>query len=589
MKFLKTIFIISIILLWIFVMPFSLIAEKNSIEKYTQITQQQDNGDGGDDGDNGDGGNDDPFGDPFEQNNGDGGDDDPFGDPFNNDGNNDDTNGKDNSSGGFSFEVPKPDLQIKGTVGLGISIIFQGDNEYLEDSDLARVRYLASDVYGNFQVNYDFNNFHILGNFDVLVTLDSSGMPDFNFDVRELYFDYYSKIFEINFGHIFVKWSQMQVYTIANYFNPMSLSNIYSMELSQAINGIQAIFYVPFDNNKYINYMNFELVVVPLFTEMSVSTSLLSPLTNSISATEQTLLDEIDDTDGENNINTVNIVEDDTQLPPITTVDLETTPPSYDILNTQFGFKYSINFPGVDLSLIYFHGFYNKFMFSYTNTKTASGDIGDPSDDILTGADDYGYLIKGARDLNIKRVYRIIDSIALNSSFTISSATFTLETAFTFNTPLIYKRKVFIPSTGIFFDKALTTAPTFQFAVGVNWEFISDFRLMLEYSEFFVLKELDLDKESLPGNTIFGGLVYMLTTNKIEMTFLLGANFDYLDKQFVALGYVNADFLNGLSMQVAGAFLNDFGDIIDGEDRPEGMFGPLNKSFILAIMIFYEF
>ncbi len=570
------------------------------------------NEDNSNNNENNDSEDDDPFGDPFSnndnnnENDNSNNEDDPFGDPFgNNDNDNDDSNENNNEDennndgNGNNFidfndiDIPKPEYSIHGTIGLGLTTLFLGDNVYTDEmpEDEPLNRYLASDVYANINASYEFNGFYLYGSLDTLATIDTSGIPQFEIDVREMYVNYHSNIVELSLGHLLIGWSPMELFTLTNYFNPMS-TDFYSKELMEGVNGFRSQFFININNGK-INYISFDVVLLPLFTESAFSSSRLNPISGLDDEFGQTGLDDITDIDGEeDDVTNQTPQEDDTQAPALVGgLTYDTTPPSPDILNTQFGFRYGMVFPGVDVYLMYFHGFFNGLLFTLKNEEVETdADIGDPSDDVLTSADDYGSLFMGARSLDFNRVYRIIDSIGINSTFKIWEMTWKADAKFTFNEPIVYKKKVFIESTGVFTDYALTRSPTIQFSLGLDWEFVSDWRLILEYNEHFVLEQgLDLETDLLPGNTIAGGIIYILSKTNFELTFTQGLYYDYMDRQIASASYIKADLLNGFYGEVALIYLNDFREIIDGEERLGGTFGPLNRSFVLTILLFYEF
>lgn len=613
-------YILLLILGIVFVLGQSIYADPNSNKESISFSEQND---GGDNDEN----EDDPFGDPFTENDNennnnsnseetnnknannsnannnssddnDENEDDPFGDPFsdNDDENTDSNNNDENNTNNFvdfnDFDIPKPEYTIHGTIGLGITTLFMGDNVYTDElpEDEPRNRFLASDAYANINGSYEFNGFYLYGSLDLLATVDTSGIPQFEIDVRELFVNYHSNIMELSLGHLLVSWSPMELFTLTNYFNPMS-TDFYSKELMEGVNGLRSQFFININNGK-INYMSFDLVVLPLFTESAFTTSRLNPISGMDDDFGQTTLDDLTNTDGEEDeVVSQTPQEDDTQAPAPAGFTYDTTPPSPDIRNIQFGLRYGIVFPGIDVYVMYYHGFFNGFLFTLKNEEFDSGvEVGDPSDDVLTSADDYGSLLVGTRTLDLNRVYRIIDSIGINSTFKVWEMTWKADAKFTFNEPIIFKKKVFIESTGVFTDYALIRSPTLQFSLGVDWEFISDWRLILEYSEHFVLKRgLELETDLLPGNTIAGGIIYILTKTNFEITFTQGVYFDYMDRQFVSASYIKTDLLNGFYGELGFIYLNDFREIIDGEERLGGTFGPLNRSFVLSILLFYEF
>ncbi|MFW5799793.1 MAG: hypothetical protein ACOCV8_03165, partial [Spirochaetota bacterium] len=478
-----------------------------------------------------------------------------------------------------------PEYEIHGNIGLGLTILFQGDNEYSKDSDLPKDRYIANDIYSNVEWSYSFNSIKLLISLDLLSTLDTSSIPKFDISSRELYFSYHSDNMELIAGHIFIEWSLLDFYSLTNYFNPLT-SNLYSGQLMEGINGLHAKFFFP--------HLSLEFVILPLFTESELSTSRLNPLSDLGSDSGQTAVDDATDTDGEEeSTQTQNPVEDDNQIVAPATLNIDSTPPSYSIKNTQIGFRYGLTLPGIDFYLVYFHGYYNEFMISVKNKNSQLNDfndqINDPSDDMLTGLDEFNNLSIGTRAVNIERIYRIIDSVGFSTSFSAFDITFTGESKITFNMPVIYEREVYIKSVGVFTDLAMTKAQVFQYSVGINYEFW-DFRLIAEFSDLYVFDNIkSIRKDLLPGDTVFGLLNYTLTLDFVEFNFSQGAHYDYIDKQLVVLSYITTDFQNGLYLDTILIYLNDFKSIIDGEDVRDGMFGPYNNSFILEILLYYEF
>jgi hypothetical protein len=557
----------------------------------TKPLSNQDNDDNNDDNNDVD----DPFNDddnvddPFND------DDDNVDDPFNDDDNDDNNNysdlfgNKDNSNDYSS--IPKPDVSVTGYVGLGLSSLFLGDNRFTDElgPDEPRNLYLASDAFSNINADYKFYSFRLFGNMDFTATIDTSGIPNFTIEPRELYVSFVSNNAVVNLGHLIIEWSQMDVYSTANYFNPYS-STIYSKQLLEGVNGVHGQFY-------FLGNMSFELVFLPLFTESSLSTSRLNIFLGGVGDLGETSLDDYLVDIDEGNLggifddisNTGDEDENDYQAPPATGVSADTTPPRPDIFNSQIGFRYGLTFGGIDMYLMYFHGYYNQPLVTYTYHEPDIDDTGDPSDDTLTGSDDYGTLATGTVLMEIKRVYRMIDSIAFSTSFNLWEITFKGETAFTINAPVIFKRKVYIESTGVFLDRALTSAPTLHASIGLDWEFLDDFRLIAEYSEFFVLEDIDVDEETIPGNTLFGTVAYTLSLDTFDIILAQGVHFDYKDRQLVSISFIQLDFLNGFYTEIGLAYLNDFGAVVDGEENLEGIFGPANRSFILGILTYYEF
>lgn len=547
--------------------------------------------------------NNDEVNDPFNDNN-DGDADDPFNndnsddinDPFNDsddkdgDNNYSDLFGDDDDDDETSF-VPKPDIMVGGYVGLGMSSVFLGDNRYTDelDPDEPRNIYLASDSFGNLNADYKFYSFRLFADFDFTATIDTSGIPKFDIEPKELYVSFVSNNAVVNLGHLIIEWSQMDIYSLTNYFNPYS-STIYSKQLLEGVNGVHGQFY-------FMDNMSFELIMLPLFTESSLSTSRLNVFLGGIGDLGETDIDDYligldgDDFGGIFNdlTNTGDEDENDAQPIPPTTPMADTTPPKPDIKNTQLGFRYGVTFSGIDLYLMYFHGYYNSPLITYTYEEPDLDDPGDPSDDSLTGADDYGALATGGVVMEFKRVYRMIDSFALSTSFNLWEITFKGEMAFTLNSPLIFKRTVYIESTGVFVDRALTTAPTIHASLGLDWEFLDDFRLIAEYSEFFILEDVNVDEETIPGNTIFATIAYTLSLDTFDVIFAQGAHYDYKDQQLVSISYIQMDFLNGFYAEFGLGYLNDFGAVIDGEENLEGIFGPVNRSFVFGILMYYEF
>ncbi len=576
------------------------------------ISSQQKNDTNNDDGDDpsdpfaNDGDTDDPFAndgdtsDPF-KNDGDDTD-----DPFKNDGDTDDpfANDGDDTSDPFANNgdddemdpsdlfgddddkslAPTPDLMIKGNVGLALPMVFlNNSNELIGnyfDSPEEKFRYLACEVYGNVNADYKFFGVNLFGSIDFLASTDFSGLPEFNINLRELYLSYVNNFMVLKFGRLLVPWSSMNVFTVTNYFNPLS-DTIYSKEFLEGVNGIHTQFY-------FAGSMSFEFVLVPLFTNVGLHSNRMNMFLgnlNSISSIDMGSL--VDDLLGREDLDNPFIDNDDPSSPKVYTFDTST--PSLSLLNTQVGVRYGVKFGWMDLYLIYFHGFDKMPQFSYTHSKIESSDLVDPDnesdlDEILEDIDEP---LKGVKVL-VKKEYNIIDSFAISSTFNVWQLTFNAEMDVTINDPILVEKEVTIEEKP-YMDRYIAKSPTMNISLGLRWEFLNDFLLMIEFNEFFIFKDINPIKDSTLGGSILLTLAYTLKLEPLDTMFTQTAYFDYYDLQLVTISYVRMDFKFGLYGEIGVGYMNDIEATTDGDNMTEGIFNAFNRSVLLVLNVYYEF
>ncbi len=118
--------------------------------------------------------------------------------------------------------------------------------------------YLSNAVSGDIGLYVSYGRSSFVADFRTRVITVAGGTPEFEIDIRELYFNYRSNFVDIEVGFFPLEWSVMNVFKIAGFFQPASLPFLTSELLSSSRTGIHAIF--------YYDLFSLEGVYVPLYS-----------------------------------------------------------------------------------------------------------------------------------------------------------------------------------------------------------------------------------------------------------------------------------------------------------------------------------
>ncbi|GAH51347.1 unnamed protein product, partial [marine sediment metagenome] len=276
----------------------------------------------------------------------------------------------------------------------------------------------------------------------------AGGTPEFEIDIRELYFNYRSNFVDIDVGFFPLEWSAMNVFKTADFFQPAATPFLTGELLSSSRTGIHAIF--------YFGLFSLEGVYLPLYSAPgSVSDYLGSSL--GVGFYPQDIdFDQIDEKPG----------------------------PTFD--HFQAAGRFGLAIAALDLYLLGFHGYSNQ---EIRTSQTVFEPPASPS-------------------LLVEREYGIVDTLGLSTSFELLGFVVSAEATVTFEALVLVDEVVELPQpVGTVTDKVLARAPVLAWSAGFDWKFLPNTRLLFEYSDLHVLEKFDsLDETALAGDTFFAAL-----------------------------------------------------------------------------------
>jgi hypothetical protein len=464
---------------------------------------------------------------------------DPFGDPF------------DQAETGIQTEEEETNTEFEEPPAADTlrEILFSWETGYYP---LARFipgekpLFVSNRVTGKADVSCSFGNVNIQGSFDLDINprdINLSGADSVHsLRVNELYCGIRGDFFDVKAGYFPVEWSQMNTFHLTNYFNTREGL---STDLDQfGFDPDEFDFVVDYsrftDEGKdidpvcgihllgYYSMFSLELIISPPFFFYDQAPSMSEAI-------------------------------DTIPFPPTVEVTLDNTLPAFSLENTEIAARAGITISSLDFYLSYFHGFDNRLLYTTATTVSLPADI----------------------DILMTKEYSLLDRIGSSLSYDLSGMIIHAEMVMSFAEPIVYSETTTYPDPlGDITDTKSEKTAAMEISAGFDWEVLSGFRVIAEYTDFFLLEDVaDVQEEILHGDSTFGALHYTLPLSQGEITLKTGVLFDWAGNELTSVSSVNYDFLNGFNCEVLLYYFY----ITEETDATSDIFKILDKSILAGI------
>ncbi len=386
--------------------------------------------------------------------------------------------------------------------------------------------YLSNAVSGDIGLYGAFGRSSFVADFRTRVIAVAGGTPEFEIDIRELYFNYRSNFVDIEVGFFPLEWSVMNVFKIADFFQPAALPFLTGELLSSSRTGIHAIF--------YYGLFSLEGVYLPLY---SAPASVGDYVGSSLG---------------------VDFYPQDIEV-----VQIDEKPdPTYD--HFQAAGRFGMALGALDLYLLGYHGYSNQEIHT-------SQTVFEPP---------------ASSSLLVEREYNIVDTLGLSASFELLGFVVGAEATVTFEAPVLVDEVVeLLQPVGTVTNKVLARVPVLAWSAGFDWGFLPNTRLLFEYSDLHVLEELDsLDETALAGDTFFAALAIIIPA-RFELDFFLGSIYDWSGHELTLIGTVGIDFLNGITVDMSAIYF----EVLEATVATSALYEHLERDIILDLSLRYTF
>lgn len=474
------------------------------------------------------------------------GEDDPFGDPFDQINDETEEEKEDDDAMIDPGELPgktQSDVMISGEVGYFPVLKFKAEKKPLFVSNL---------ITGKTDLHYSFGNIKAAGSFKLDIdphsTILSPNSSVDTFDdlyelsINELYCGFQADIIDMKAGYFTVDWSQMNVFTLTNYFN-RNTSFYFDLDLfgfhpddfdldvdyslfttndkeNDAIAGLHLL--------AYYSLFSLELIVSPPFF-FNDQTSYIADALNTFT------------------------------FPANVDIALFNSPPAFTLENIGVAARFGFTIFSLDVYLSYFHGFDNRAL--YTTTTILS-----PPENL---------------DIEIAREYSLLDRGGISASYDLFGMIIHAEMIMSFSDPVLYYHTTSFPEPlGDVIDTKIKNIMTMEISAGFDWEIFPNFRVIFEYTDSFLLEDVpDVQKETLHGDTLFGAVHYTLPLPGSEITFTEGIFFDWSGNEITSINKLKYDFLNGFVCEFSLFYFH----ITEETEATSDSFKIMNKNIIAGI------
>lgn len=427
--------------------------------------------------------------------------------------------------------IPKISYDKSIKLGFGSTLLLRDESVITdllgEGSGIPVQQFYNTSAYGRFSLEINYMNFTLLGDAELLSTINIDNKPQIDFYINNFYVDYLSNLVNIRFGQFMVEWSNADLLKINNFFASPIIPELrpYSEYNQYSTKGVWA--------KLFINKANITLEGV------------LTPLPSFYVIPEQALIE-------------IYAMESDAFK-----IVMEEDAPGFDLRNIEAGGRFGIVFAGVDLYLSYFHGYYKNSLLYTTTLIPPTDPATEPTQLVLT------------------RIYDKVNAVGLDIAFSIAQkVSVRIEYNTMFNIPIIYE-----DATGTGMNTLTANETSFAYTIGFDLELFTNFRLLGEYSDIWFTGGYDtIDYSMYPqSKNIILTLKYSTTNNKYS-PFLISA-YNYELRAFNVSGGIETDFLNGFHMDFALSYTKQF---YDKTDPNYGTLGIADNSFSIGINAYYQ-
>ena len=393
-----------------------------------------------------------------------------------------------------------------------------------EDEEFSHPIFLSNAVEAELDVSSRFGKTGFQGGLRAKVGADADNNPIVDLSVNDLHFNFRTDALDLTVGRFALEWSAMNVFKLSDFFTPSGALSLGLESQGQPVTGMHFI--------AYLGPFSAEGVLVPLYYLDAGIANMAGNLGISVYP------------------NDIAVVFSDRR-------------PGLSLEYPQAAIRLGLGLPFFDAYLYYFHGFSNQ-------TLNTSRTEYDPPATVT---------------LEIETIYEIVDCIGISATVDVLGLVINGEAVITFDAPVHVSEEVDLP-IGTVTNTVLGYAPLLQWSVGLEWEIISNLRLLMEYTDVHILSKLpETNNALLGGDNIFGILDLRLPVGLIEPWITAGGIYDWAGHDFTAIATLGIDFLNGLSLEVSGIYF----DIFEATDSTSPMYEQLENDLIISLSGIYTF